>query len=218
MDCNLPGSSVHGILQARILEWVAICFCRGSSWPRDRAWTSCITGRLFMVWASRRSTLGKVRNSRKGTPAWSAVSHRGDHLMEPTGLWVCLGIELWAPPHPSSHLRHNLVSNAFLLSSDGIKASACTSLCEPCIWYTSGGSHCVICEAFPGGSGSKESSCSVGDPGLIPGLRRSPGEGNGNPLQCSCLENPMDREVWRASVHGAAKNWTQLSNWHFHFH
>ena len=47
-----------------------------------------------------------------------------------------------------------------------------------------------------------------------PGLGRSPGEGHGNPLQCSCLENPMDRGAWRATVHGVAKTRTQLSNWH----
>ena len=47
--------------------------------------------------------------------------------------------------------------------------------------------------SFPGGSDIKESSCNAGDPGLIPGFGRSPGEGNVNPLQCSCLENPMDR-------------------------
>ena len=51
----------------------------------------------------------------------------------------------------------------------------------------------------------KESSCNVGDPGSIPGLGRLPGEGNGNPLQYSCLENPMDRGAWRATVHGVAK-------------
>ena len=47
MDCSLSGSSVHGILQARMLEWVAISFFRGSSWPRDRTWVSCIAGRFF---------------------------------------------------------------------------------------------------------------------------------------------------------------------------
>ena len=51
-------------------------------------------------------------------------------------------------------------------------------------------------DAFPGGSAGKESACNVGDLGLIPGLGRSPGEGNGNPLQYSCLENPMDRAAW----------------------
>ena len=53
MDCSPPGSSVHGILQARILEWVAIPFFRGSFWPRDKIWVSCIAGRRFTIWATR---------------------------------------------------------------------------------------------------------------------------------------------------------------------
>ena len=53
---------------------------------------------------------------------------------------------------------------------------------------------------------SKESACSAGDPGLILGMGRSPGEGNGNPLQYPCLENLMDRGAWRAAVHGVAKS------------
>ena len=57
----------------------------------------------------------------------------------------------------------------------------------------------------------------AGDPGSIPGLGRSPGEGNGNPLQYSCLENPMDREAWQATAHGVAKSQTQLSNFTFTF-
>ena len=58
---------------------------------------------------------------------------------------------------------------------------------------------------FPHSSVSKEPACNAGDPGLIPGLGRSPGEGNGNPLQCSCLENAMDRGAWQATVHGVAR-------------
>ena len=65
---------------------------------------------------------------------------------------------------------------------------------------------------FPGGSDGKVSAYNVGDLGSIPGLGRSPGEGNGNPLQDSCLENPMDRRAWLATVHGVAKSQTQLSN------
>ena len=53
MDCSLPASSVHGILQARILEWVAIPFSRGSSWPRNWTWVSHIAGRVFTIWATR---------------------------------------------------------------------------------------------------------------------------------------------------------------------
>ena len=60
---------------------------------------------------------------------------------------------------------------------------------------------------FPGGPDSKESTCSAGDPGSIPGWGRSSGEGNGNPFQNSCLENPRDR-AWQAIVHGIAKSQT----------
>ena len=66
--------------------------------------------------------------------------------------------------------------------------------------------------AFSCGSTSKESTCNAGDPGSIPGLGRSPGEGKGYPLQYSGLENSID-----CIVHGVTKSWTRLSNFHFHF-
>ena len=69
-------------------------------------------------------------------------------------------------------------------------------------------------EGFPGGSDGKESACNAGDFGSIHGLGRSAGEENGNPLQYSCLENSLDRGAWWATVHGVAKNRTQLSNFH----
>ena len=59
---------------------------------------------------------------------------------------------------------------------------------------------------FPCGSAGKEPACNAGDPDLIPGSRRSPGKGNGNPLQYSCLENSMDRGVWWATAHGVTKS------------
>ena len=65
---------------------------------------------------------------------------------------------------------------------------------------------------FPGGSDGKEPACNVGYQGSIPGLGRSPGEGNGNPLQYSCLENSMDRGAWWSLIHGVAKSWTGLSD------
>ena len=61
---------------------------------------------------------------------------------------------------------------------------------------------------FPGGSDGKESAQNVGDQGSIPGTGRSPGEGNGNPLQYSCMENPMDAGPWLATVQGVAKSQT----------
>ena len=65
---------------------------------------------------------------------------------------------------------------------------------------------------FPGDSAGKESACNTGDLGLIPGLGKSPGEGNGYPLQYSGLENSMDYRV-----HGVTKSQAQLSDFHFHF-
>ena len=70
---------------------------------------------------------------------------------------------------------------------------------------------------LPGGSDGKASACSAGDPGLIPGLGRSSREGNGNPLQYSRLENPMDRGAWQATVHGVAKSRTRLNDFTFTF-
>ena len=63
---------------------------------------------------------------------------------------------------------------------------------------------------FPHSLVGKESTCNAGDLGLIPGSRRSPGEGSGNPLQYSCLENPMDRGAWWVTVHGVTKSQTRL--------
>ena len=64
----------------------------------------------------------------------------------------------------------------------------------------------IVC--FPGGSVVKNPPASAGDTGSIPGLGRSPAEGNGNPLQYSCLENPMDRGDWQAAVYGVTKTQT----------
>ena len=72
--------------------------------------------------------------------------------------------------------------------------------------------HTPIFLGFPGGSDGKESACNVGDEGSIPELGRSPGEGYGNPLQYSCLENSHGRGAWQSTVHGVTKNQTRLSD------
>ena len=74
----------------------------------------------------------------------------------------------------------------------------------------------VIVWVLPGSSDSKESACSMGDPDSIPVSGRCPGGGNGNPLQYSCLENPMDRGTWWIILHGVVKSWTRLSDKHTH--
>ena len=87
--------------------------------------------------------------------------------------------------------------SALSMSNTTLKENFCGSKSQQC---------------FPGSSDGKESTCNAGDPGLIPGSGKSPGERNGNPLQYSCLENFMDRGAWLATVHEVAKSHTQLSH------
>ena len=112
----------------------------------------------------------------------------------------------WEPPHP---VNPNSVSTIFPQSAC-LTPHACISgtLCwtDPPV---SLGNHSL---GLPGGSDGKESTCNAGDLGSILGLGRPPAEGNGYPLQYSCLENSMNRGDWRATIHGVTKSRTRLSN------
>ena len=88
---------------------------------------------------------------------------------------------------------------------------------QPCK-HTHTHTHTHTHRGFPGGSDGRESACKAGVLGLISGWGRSPREGNGNPLQYSCLGNPMHRGPWRTIVHRVAKSQTWLSDIYFHFH
>ena len=107
-----------------------------------------------------------------------------------------------------------------LLSCVQLFATPWTAACQASLSFTisrslhklmSIGSVMPSNHLFPCGSDGKEFACNAGDPGLIPRSGRSPGEGNGNLLQYSCLENSMDRRAWGATVHGVTKSWTRLS-------
>ena len=163
MDCSLLGFSLHGIFQARILEWVAISSSAGSSQPRDWTHISCISciGRWILYHCATRE---------------APLNSYCCFLYSSSQFWV-------------SHWQD--------FSGIVLTVDLTTSWLKP---------------VFPGGSEVKVSACNAGDLGSIPGSGRSPGEGNGNPLQYSCLENPMDRGAWWAIVHGVAKSWTRLSN------
>ena len=88
----------------------------------------------------------------------------------------------------------------------------CLFICKMTLWNSLRINFDLICYIYmiPGGSDGKASAYNVRDPSLIPGSGRSPGEGNGNPFQYSCLENPTDRRVWSAIVHGVTKSQTWL--------
>ena len=99
-----------------------------------------------------------------------------------------------------------------------VNSSKSHKLIEKEIWFVATRVSSWVKIGDPCSSDGKEFPCNAGDPGSIPGSGRSSRERNGNPLQYSCLENPMDRRPRWATVHGVAKSQTQLSNWHFHLY
>ena len=134
-----------------------------------------------------------VSNSHKCTDLWASgdlkgpggLKARGLHFLGPGGAQLSESEKLF-------HLRSSWVTgNRDRRVSDGGG------------W---GADHLPLTWGFPGGSDGKESACSAGDPGSIPGWGRSPREGNGDPLWDSCLENPMDRGAWWTTIHGVAES------------
>ena len=190
MDCSPPGFSVHRIFQARILGCYS--FSKASSQPRDRSQVSCIGRWILYYWATGQALLSWYMNP-----------------YEKCCLSLTKELELLAVGRKvgtSSKLLWLNDENSIFWFWNGQRLSGDQATKRP------GMCKYNLSDVFPGGSDSKASACNAGDPGLIPGSGRSPGEGNDTPLQYSCLENPMDGGAWWATVHRVTKNWTQLSN------
>ena len=117
------------------------------------------------------------------------------------GMWVLIFV-----------IINYAVMNFIYYACWGIEASTCFLRT---LIHSANIEHLLRVWGFSGGSDGKESACNVGDPGLIPRSGSSSGEGNGNPLQYSCLENSMDGGTWWATVHGVAKSRTRLSDFTF---
>ena len=120
------------------------------------------------------------------------------------GGWILVGI-WWLTPYLLNQIVKKGLSDRKTHQSKWTKLRA-YRLIFLCLYLFPRAAFC------PGGSDNKASAYNAGDPGSIPESGRSPGEGNGNPLQYSCLENPMDGGVWWATVHGVANSWTRLSD------
>ena len=290
VDCSPPGSSVHGNLPARILEWVAIPFSRGSSQSRDRIWVSCIASRFFTVWATREATYLPSFISLcppSFQPKWHPSGNRSKSVCPFTPPCLCTHCSVWmlcllliylgnlsvffgtqgslsssvnsSSSHHYTFLKINLIGGWLLYnvvvvfvihwheSAMGVSVSPilnplpppsqsyplglsqCTGFECPVscielglvIYFTYGNIHVstLFSQIIPSSLSPTESKSlffiSVSFVVLHIG---SSGEGNGTPLQYSCLENPMDGGAWWAAVHGVAKSWTQLSDFTFTFH
>ena len=120
MDSSQPDSSVHGIFQARIMEWVAISFSRGSSRPRDQTQVSHIVGRHFTVWATRevqsRQTYGKYGQSRKSGLSWCSPHTHTGHSLCILCVYSCISWRLvgFYILNISSHFRHSCCLTSML--------------------------------------------------------------------------------------------------------
>ena len=122
------------------------------------------------------------------------------------------GVQTWKRLPKPVHFFHPSSSIACLPAQTNLLSLL---FMPPCSTFL-GNILCLI-SLLPGVSDSTESACNAGEPSSIPGSGRSPGDRNGNPLQYSCLGNPMNRGPWQATVCGFTKNWTWLSDWHFLF-
>ena len=101
MDCSLPGSSVHGIFQARILEWVAFLFSRRSSRPRDWTQVSCIIGRRFTIWATREGDQNCASGIGRQNPNHWSTREDGDYIFELAYMYTLS--EVLPPTNPCQH-------------------------------------------------------------------------------------------------------------------
>ena len=237
MCYRLPGSSVHGILQERILEWAAISSSRGI-FPTQ---VSCLPGRFFTTeppgkplstqsyplllalfqdldgkWQASLVLISGPVLAAHFSPLPTHSKYKGPEVgsysasgqtQDVTYLVICartstkLSLHLMpflSSPWPSvaaPAFHHQFFSWSLCMQLPPLRISF--SNCQ------------LFC--FPGGSDGKESACSAGHLALIPGSGKSPGEGNGYPLQYSCLENSMGRGAWWTTVHEVPKSWTWLS-------
>ena len=170
MDCSPPGSSIHWILQARILDWVAISFSRGSSGYRNRTHVSCIGWQILYHWATGKPQASLPWYVRTGV---IRIPHHGTVV-------IIIRVHLYKMLGTVSASVHRVFITRWL---------TIISMHRPFHNYL-----------------------------LLPARASSRfGEGNGTPLQYSCLENPMDGGAWWAAVLGDAKSQTQLSEFTFTF-
>ena len=222
VDFGLSGSSVHGILQARILKWVAIPF-------------SIVAYSSYLIhYCWKNGWMNKLSQMIKYTIILEALQ------VKTPGPFSYLCAEYGSRTSITETYGYWLNENKFEQIRGAIKEQGRLAYCSPWDhkfrhslateqrqqWLPERGGGggitweigidmntlpwasqvTLVVKNLPANAGN------VRDLSLIPGLGRSPGKGNGYPLQYSCLENPMDRRAWQATVHGVTKSWTRLSD------
>ena len=201
-DFSRPGSSVHGILQARVLEWVAIPFSRGSFQPRDWTWVPCIAGGFLNVWTTRETHGCLCVLSHTQTHSYSILPWECEQSYT-THKWTDVDVSsrtLFTKTGHRLDLAHNLgLPTPALYYGEGNG----TPLQYSCL-EKSHGQRSLVLQSLGSLRVGHDWAASLSLFSFIIG------EGNGNPLQCSCLENPRDGGAWWAAIYGVAQSWTWL--------
>ena len=148
--------------------------------------SSHISGPVIFVWA----------------PSYRVLGQCGRHITGQAPCWIC---ERQRCLTHAQFISKHLVVRAMVCGAVGVARSSSWLYFEKSEKALPGGNVALVVKNPPADAGD------VRDTGSIPGLGRSPGEGNGNPLQYSCLGNPVDKGAWQTTVHGVEKSWTQLS-------
>ena len=184
-DCSLPGSSVHAILQAKILEWIVIPFSRGSSWPRDQTQVSWIAGRFFAIWATREAHNSQKKYNLCHNPniqiKKTTYPYNNFDLYSFSYILCNLFLSFFFffnPGHNQLNKLHNLLKGHNWQLKNAAPAPMVSILLNSNRNYFKLFSHL----GFPGSSVGKESACNAGDADSILGTGRSPGGWHGNPL------------------------------------
>ena len=157
--------------------------------PVKGTWVRSLVGELGSHMTCR---IGKKKTKQKTTPLSQYILF--------LGLWVTSFLETLPSTNLSIQFSLNLLLGKFKKKKSTVESCKWHGSFPAGVWQFLGPKM-----GLPGGSDTKESACNAGDPGSIPGSGRSPGGGNGNPLLYSRLENPMDRGVWRVTVHGVTR-------------
>ena len=189
-----------------------LMFCKNQKYPRTAplvlpvAWgwfNGCqvVASYLRGAHSAPQQTRETTDRTEHYTVSFSLCAHAGQGgFTSRVGLWA-------AVRHTSFHCTSQMMWLFSFLTNSGLRQPFIKQAYQ-CQFSNS----IILYVGSPGGLDSKESACSAEDPGSTPGRGRSPGEGNGHPLQCSCLESPVDRGTWGAIVHGVTKSRTRLSD------